>query len=227
MGGRFDGADLALRATCYHRESRFHGGPFVVGIDFEVAEELFGDRILRIVRLQVGTRPQANFRNRTGKLGRTLGAIGYGAGHRVDDDVFRTGIILGAVRILDSEHIADTFDQSILKAAAGAEEGPVTPAGEFNAFQHAIKTFIRTAWRRPNSVETLQFLFCARLQEARGCDPLAFDGQIQLGGGMLERLLDSRKSRRLGIVIPENSYADGIAHLAILVEKLGSARRGR
>jgi hypothetical protein len=44
---------------------------------------------------------------------------------------------------------------------------------------------------------------------------------------MLERLFDGGKSRRLGIVIPENSDADGIAHLAILVEKLGSAGRGR
>jgi hypothetical protein len=48
-----------------------------------------------------------------------------------------------------------------------------------------------------------------------------------LRGGVLERLLYGRKSGRLGIVIPENSYADGIAHFAILVEKFGSAGHGR
>ena len=35
---------------------------------------------------------------------------------------------------------------------------------------------------------------------------------------MLKGLLDGGKSRRLGIVIPENSNADGIAHCVILYE---------
>ena len=125
------------------------------------------------------------------------------------------------------EHIADTFDQRVLESAASAEKRPVAPAGEFDAFQHAVKTFVGTARRRPDSVEALQFLFGGGIEEAWGGEPLAFDRQIQLRGGVLERFLYGGKGRRLGIVVSENSYADGIAHLAILVEKFGSAEFGR
>jgi hypothetical protein len=44
-----------------------------------------------------------------------------------------------------------------------------------------------------------------------------------LRGGVLERFLYGGKSRRLRVVISENSYTDRIAHLAILVEKFGRA----
>src|SRR5580765_2383515 len=90
----FDGTDLALSTTGNHRESGFHGGPFEVGIDFEVAEELFGGGllILAVERLQVGARTQANLRNDTGKLRRIALAVRNGTGNRIDDDVLGAGI---------------------------------------------------------------------------------------------------------------------------------------
>ncbi len=160
-------------------------------------------------------------------LGAPSGAIGHGAGHRINDDVFRARIILGAVRVLDSEHVAGTFDQSILKTAASAEKRPVAPAREFNAFQHAVKTLVGTARRSPDPVEALQFLVCPGLLQTRRGDPHSFDREIELRGGVLQRLFDGWKSRRFGIVVSENCNADGIAHLGILEEKLGSAAIGR
>ena len=109
--------------------------------------------------------------------------------------------------------LRSTFDQSILKTATGAEERPVPSAREFNALQHAIKTLVGAARRGPNPVEALQFLIRSGLLETRGSDPHAFDREIQLRGGVLQRFLDGGKSRRLRIVVPENSNADGIAHL--------------
>jgi hypothetical protein len=44
---------------------------------------------------------------------------------------------------------------------------------------------------------------------------------------MLQGLLDGGKGRGLGIIVAENSNADGIAHFVILMENLSSAERGR
>src|ERR1017187_4213851 len=65
---RFDRADFALGAARHYGESRFHGRPFKVRIDFEVAEVLFGRGLfsLSVKRLQVGAGTQANLRDRAG-----------------------------------------------------------------------------------------------------------------------------------------------------------------
>jgi len=176
VSGGLDGAYLALRAAGHYGKARFHGSPFIVGIDFEVAEEFFGDRVLRIERLQVRAGAQANFRDRAYELGGALCAIRDGASDRIDDDVLRSGIVLGAIGIFDPQDVADALDERVLKAAAGSEEGPVAPAGEFDALQHAVKTFVGTAWRCPESVKALQSFLCVGLEDARSCDPLRFDG---------------------------------------------------
>src|SRR6202040_4283751 len=110
-----------------HRKSRFHCCPFELGIDFEVAEELLGRRlfVLAVERLQVGTRTQANLRDRARQLGGIALAIGHGARYRIDDDVLRSGIVLGTVRICDVEDIACKFDEGVLKPSAGAEKWPI------------------------------------------------------------------------------------------------------
>src|SRR5262249_19074384 len=56
VGGRFNGADFALRATRDYGETCFHGGPFVFWIDFEVAEELFGYPLGKARRYDPGRR---------------------------------------------------------------------------------------------------------------------------------------------------------------------------
>jgi len=65
VSGRFDGADFAMTAAGDYGESGFHGGPFVFGIDFEVAEEFFGDDffVFAVERLQVGAGAEADFGN--------------------------------------------------------------------------------------------------------------------------------------------------------------------
>ena len=49
----FDCPNLSLGAASNYREARFHGSPFVFGIDFKVAEELFGHGVLSVEGLQV------------------------------------------------------------------------------------------------------------------------------------------------------------------------------
>src|ERR1700726_881587 len=103
--GGFDGANFALRSTSHYREARFHGGPFVVGIDLEVTKEFFHNAVLRIERLQIRSGAQTNFRDGTGQLGRALGAIGDSARYLVDDNIFRSRLVFGAVRVFDSQHV--------------------------------------------------------------------------------------------------------------------------
>src|SRR5271154_2674982 len=105
VGRRFDGADFAVGAARYYGEASFHGGPFVLGVDFEVAEELFGYDffVLAVERLQVGAGAKADFGHLAGELWRIAFDASDGAGYRVDHDVLRSGVILGAVGVGDAE----------------------------------------------------------------------------------------------------------------------------
>src|ERR1022692_4642040 len=121
---RFDRADFALGAARHYGESRFHGRPFKVRIDFEVAEVLFGRGLfsLSVKRLQVGAGTQANLRDCAGWLRGVALGIGPGTGDRIDVDVLRAGIVLGAVGVWDVEDVAGEFDEGVLESSAGAEE---------------------------------------------------------------------------------------------------------
>ena len=137
MGGRFDGANFSLSAAGDDGESGFHGDPFELRIDFEVAEKFLGRSllVLPIERLQVGAGAQANLGDGAGELRSVAFAVGDGAGYRIDDDVLRSGIVLGAVSVGDVENVAGELDERVLESAAGAEKGPVAAAGELNAFE--------------------------------------------------------------------------------------------
>src|SRR3954468_17018233 len=165
--GGFDGADFSLGAAGYYGKSGLHGGPFKLGIDFEVAEEFFGDDffLLPVEGLEVGAGAEANLGDGAGEFGRVAVAVGDGAGDGVDDDVLRSGIVFGGVGVGDVEHVAGEFDEGVLKSAAGAEEGPVAAAGELDAFEHAVKTFVGTAGRSPEPVEGFEDLFGFRMGE--------------------------------------------------------------
>src|SRR6266542_1049726 len=108
VGWRFDGADLPLGTARDDGKPSLHGGPFKVGIDFEVAEEFFGHRVFvfAVERLQVGTGAQTNLRDRSGKLRRAVLAVRYGTGNGINDDVLRSGIVFGAVGVGNVQYIA-------------------------------------------------------------------------------------------------------------------------
>ena len=65
MSRGFDGADLTLCSARDYGKAGFHGAPLEFGIDFVVAEEFFADHVLLIVRMQEGSRTQANVANRS------------------------------------------------------------------------------------------------------------------------------------------------------------------
>src|SRR5271154_3149259 len=172
MGGRFDGANLALGTAGHDRESGFHGGPFVIWVDFEIAKELFGCRILPIERLQVRSWAQTDFGNHAGKLGSVFLALRDRACHRINDDVLRPGIVLGSVRIFDAYDVAGALDERVLKASAGAKERPVAAPRELDSLQHAIKALVGTARRGPDSIKAFQQLLSLRFENGRGRNPL-------------------------------------------------------
>ena len=220
MRGRFDGADLAFGAAGNYGEAGFHGGPFIFGIDFEVAEELFGRSLLvfSVERLQVRARAQANFRNRARELRGIALAVGDGARHGINDDVLRAGIILGAVGVFDVENVAGEFEESILESATGAEEGPIAAARELDAFEHAVETLVGAAGRGPQAVETLQRLFGGGGGERRRRQPLGFDLHVELAGGVLQRVVGGVVRAEVGIKVAQDSDADRVAHGLIVLE---------
>src|SRR5579864_6431657 len=171
MSGGFDGANLALSAAGYDGESGFHGGPFVIRINFEVAEEFFGGGVLHIERLEVGAWAQTDFGDQAGESGGVFLAVGDGACDGVDDDVLGAGIVLGAVGILDAEHVAGTLDESVLKASAGAEKRPVTAAGEFDSLEHAVEALVGTAGGGPDSVQAFEQVLGVRGENGWSRDP--------------------------------------------------------
>src|ERR1700756_3367078 len=106
MGGRLNSADFTLRAACDHGKSSLHRRPFEVWINFEVAEEFFGYHFLplAVVGLQVRSRAQTDLGNCSRKFWRVSLGVWNGAGHRVNDDVLRSGIILGGVGVGDVQN---------------------------------------------------------------------------------------------------------------------------
>src|SRR6266571_1219305 len=94
-----------------------------------------------------------------------------------------------SVRILDSQHVACTLNQGVLKPSAGPEEGPVAPARELNPLQHTLSALIRAARRGPQPVESLQQFLCVGLKDGRRCDPLRLKFYFQFGRGVLERVI--------------------------------------
>jgi len=157
---RFDGANFSLCSAGDDRKAGLHGAPLVVWVDFEVAEEFFGRSlyILAIKRLQVRAGTQTNFGTRSRKLRRIPLAIGNSTRNGMNNDVLGSGLVLGAVRVWDAQHVAGAFDQRILEPAAGSEKRPVTGARELDALEHAIETPVRAAGRGPQAVAAFKNL---------------------------------------------------------------------
>src|SRR6202007_1460596 len=93
-----------------------------------------------------------DLRANPGKLRRALFAVGQGTGNRVDDDVFGVWIFFGCGGVANANHIAGAFDERVLKSATGSEERAVVNTRELYSLEHAVKTFIRAAGRRPETV---------------------------------------------------------------------------
>ena len=221
MCGRFDGPDFSLRTARHDGESSFHGSPLKVGIDFEVAEELFGDDlfIFAVERLQILAGPQANLRHRAGKFGSIAFAIGNGARYGVDDDVLRSRVVLGALGVLDIEHVAGKLDECILKSAARADERPVPPPGKLDSLQHPIETLIGTSRRGPQAIKSFKNFFRFRGCERRRWHPRRFDCHFQFSGSVLKRVIRRMVRAEVGIKVPENSDANSVTHASIVLEQ--------
>src|SRR5579862_1705357 len=188
VGGRLDGANLSVGSAGYDREASFHSGPFVLGIDFKVAEELLAHHlfVFSVKGLQVRAGAQANLRNHAGELGGVAFAVGNGACYGIDDDILGAGIIFGGVGIGDAEHIAGELDERVLESGASPEKRPVPSAGELDAFEHAVEAFEGTAGRGQKSVEPFEKSFGVWLGERGSWNPFGFDFQVELPGGVLQ-----------------------------------------
>src|ERR1700722_8225568 len=218
---RFDGADFALRTARDHGESGLHGAPFKFGIHFEIAKKLFsrGFLLLAIKRLQIRTRAKTNLRNRAGKLGRVALAARHGARDGINHDVFRTGIVLGGVGVLEPVYIAREFEESVLESSASAQKRPVATTGELNPLEHAVKTLVGAARRSPEAVEAFENFFGSRRDQRGRGDPLRFDRDAQFPRGLLDRISGRRMRAKFRVEVAQNPYAGGIAHMSIVLER--------
>ena len=115
-----------------------------------------------------------------------LGFLDEWAGEWGDDGASRVGHGLSVFGVRPTQDVPGILNDGVLEATAGPEKGPIAPTGELNAFQHAIETFIGTAWRCPESVKALQFLLCFGSEDAWGSDPLRFEAEIQLRRSVLK-----------------------------------------
>ena len=221
MRGRFKRANFSLRAAGDYGKTGFHGAPFVVGIDFEVAEEFFGHDFLvfAVERLQVGPGTEANLWYFAGQLRCVTFAPGDGAGHGVDDDILRAGIVFGAVGIGDAENVAGKLDQGVLKTSACTEKRPIAVAGEFDASKHALETLVGTAGRSPEAVKAFEDFFCALGDERRRRYPFRFKLQLHFFGSVLQGLGGGVVGTEIRIEVTEDSDANRIAHWVIVLER--------
>src|ERR1700730_3502445 len=145
-------------------------------------------------------------------------AIGHGAGDRIDNDVFRSGIVLGGVSVSDADDVAGELDEGILESAAGGEQRPVAAAGELDALEHAIKALVRAAGRGPQGVETFKNFISVEGGERGGGQPLGFNFESQLAGGVLDGIGGGVVRTKFGIEVSQNSNANGVGHAGIVLE---------
>src|SRR5260221_3598668 len=67
---RFNGTNLALRSSSDDGKSRFDDRPYKLGIQFKIAEELFGDYIFLVKRMKIRSRTDADLGNLPREFGR-------------------------------------------------------------------------------------------------------------------------------------------------------------
>jgi len=105
VAGELDGAEFAVGIECGQLESGVREVRQVSPIHFVVAEILlFGFETLIDVREPAASLdPQAA---RTGQLRAASEPVGSGARHRMNDEVFRIGLVLRRIRVGDSQNIA-------------------------------------------------------------------------------------------------------------------------
>ena|SRR5258708_6198113 len=138
MSRGLDRPSFSFCPSGYDGKSGFNHHPFELGIDFVVAEEFLGDDFLLVKRMEVRSWPDSDFRDLAGKLGCVRGPVGQGASHGRNHNVLRSRIILRRICVFDTQHIARTLYQSVLKAPSSADEGPVAAARKLNAAQHSV-----------------------------------------------------------------------------------------
>lgn len=84
-----------------------------------------------------------------------LGCPNQGAGQLANHQARGLWGSFFVFRILDGEHIARILDQSMLKPASGAKEGPALFTRELNGLQRALHALVRTGGCAPQGVKTL------------------------------------------------------------------------
>ena len=101
--------------------------------------------------------------------------------------------------VLDAHYIASILQHYVLKSTTGSEQRhPVFP-GEAHAFQRTIETFVRTARRTPEGIET------SILVHFIGRNPLPAYLDSQRTLYMLESVIRLRMRWESGIIIADDA----------------------
>ncbi len=105
-----------------------------------------------------------------------------------------------------------------MKASAGSKKRPVAFPGEFDSLQHAFKTPVGAARRRPQTVEAFQHFRGIGLEQGGRGNPLRLNNQIQLGCGVLQRVVSGVMRGVFGVKVAQNADANRLVHPVILVD---------
>jgi hypothetical protein len=104
----------------------------------------------------------------------------------------------------------------MLKAPSRGHEWPVRFAGESDASQHAIHTFVWTARAGPQCVELLQLAFARFVIEKLSLKPFDFDTERQVLSRMAYGIIRGCMSVIARIEVADYSNSD-VSHAFLLV----------
>jgi hypothetical protein len=207
MCGELDQSHFARRISPDDVELSMAQVLMIHGVEPIITRELLQHRGLPIRLMRQGP-----WQERDG-----LGCPHQGTGQLADHQVRGLWGRFFVFRIRDGEHMARILDQSMLKPASGAQEGPALFPRELNGVQRALHAVVRTAWCTPQGIKALQCGLTVRLSEGRGGQPHRVDHHREGTGRMAERLIGRDMRTKLGIKVANDPKAQWCVHAVFLL----------
>ena len=199
MAGEFEGAGFVGAVAAGEVEGLFGEPGFLVLGEAELAVEGFADFGEAVDLVEAGTGGEAD-----GVL-----LVDEGAGEAVDEG--KDGGVVGfsMVGFVEAEDVAGVFDDGVLVAAAGAEEGEGFFAGELDGAEGAFHAGVGAAGRAPEGLKAGEGRARAVLERGGG-NPSGFDGGVaEFYGGEGEGAGNGAVGGDLEVKVADEADAEG------------------
>jgi hypothetical protein len=199
MAGEFEGAGFAGAVAASEMEGLFGEPGFLGLLETELAVEGFADFGDAVDLVEAGAGGEAD-----GIL-----LVNEGAGEAVDEGEDGGAVGFGVVGFMEAEDVAGVFDEGVLVAAAGAEEGEGFFAGELDGAEGAFHAGIGAAGSAPEGVKAGEWRAGAVL-EGGGGDPGGFEvGVAEFFGGEGDGAGDGAVGGDLEVKVADEADAEG------------------